>query len=257
VRLCASVGHGAIRIARARHRGGAVSQSHGAPLDAVARGHARGNLHCDLFGDFSAASSIDCLDCAFCFAHGGGSFPGTLGRISHGRACRPDLFPAESHDPKDYLAGGANPPGFSSDSLVHDAGAMRLLLELFGSNRIALGSDYPFPLGEDRPGALIEEMKEELGNERVNDLLFRSAREFLNRPPKPPRLLHDSFAAARVEEFPRRSARARRIRAPLRCRGYPAFVPRAFSFPAHGGGRADVFRWQLTRVAAEVRARGG
>jgi len=55
-------------------------------------------------------------------------------------------------------------------------------LHQFGSSRVALGSDYPFPLGEDQPGALIEQMTRELGNECVNDLLFRSAREFLNRP---------------------------------------------------------------------------
>jgi len=119
-----------------------------------------------------------------CFAHGGGSFPGTLGRIAHGRECRADLFPPESHDPRDYLAAPGRPARFFVDSLVHDSDALRLLLHQFGSNRIALGSDYPFPLGEDRPGGLIEEMKGELGNEVVHDLLSRSAREFLNRPPK-------------------------------------------------------------------------
>ncbi len=117
-----------------------------------------------------------------CFAHGGGSFPGTLGRIAHGRACRPDLFPVASKDPHDYLASADHPARFYIDSLVHDASALRLLLHQFGSNRVALGSDYPFPLGEDRPGSLIESMGSELGSECVNDLLFRSAREFLNRP---------------------------------------------------------------------------
>ena len=117
-----------------------------------------------------------------CFAHGGGSFPGTLGRIAHGRACRPELFPADSRDPHEYLAGPERPARFFVDSLVHDAHALRLLLHQFGSNRIALGSDYPFPLGEDRPGGLIEDLRTELGGERMNDLLFGSARRFLNLP---------------------------------------------------------------------------
>ena len=117
-----------------------------------------------------------------CFAHGGGSFPGTIGRIAHGRACRPDLFPAESRDPREFLAGPGRPAKFFVDSLVHDADTLRLLLHQFGSNRIALGSDYPFPLGEDQPGSLIEELKTELGAEGVNDLLFGSATEFLNLP---------------------------------------------------------------------------
>ena len=116
-----------------------------------------------------------------CFAHGGGSFPGTLGRIAHGRECRPDLFPPDSRNPRHYLAAADRSARFFVDSLVHDADALRLLLREFGSNRVALGSDYPFPLGEDRPGALIEGMKSELGGECVDDLLFRSAREFLIR----------------------------------------------------------------------------
>ena len=120
-----------------------------------------------------------------CFAHGGGSFPGTIGRIAHGRACRPDLFPAESRDPRDYLAGPGRPAKFFVDSLVHDIDAMRFLLHQFGSNRIALGSDYPFPLGEDRPGALIEQMKAELGAETMDNLFTGSAMEFLNLPPRP------------------------------------------------------------------------
>jgi len=44
------------------------------------------------------------------------------------------------------------------DSLVHDPRALRLILDVFGQERIALGSDYPFPLGEARPGALIDSL---------------------------------------------------------------------------------------------------
>src|SRR5438874_1833027 len=44
-------------------------------------------------------------------------------------------------------------------SLVHDAGALKLLLKLFGPARVALGSDYPFPLGESTPGKLIQSLK--------------------------------------------------------------------------------------------------
>ena len=47
---------------------------------------------------------------------------------------------------------------FYVDSLVHDADALRTLLHLLGDRRIILGSDYPFPLGEDVPGTLVELM---------------------------------------------------------------------------------------------------
>ncbi len=117
-----------------------------------------------------------------CFAHGGGSFPGTIGRIAHGRACRPDLFPADASDPREYLAGPERSARFFVDSLVHDPDALRLLLHQFGSDRIALGSDYPFPLGEDQPGELITSLAGEIGPSAVENLLHRTALEFLGLP---------------------------------------------------------------------------
>ena len=60
--------------------------------------------------------------------------------------------------PRRYLAHDGTPARFYVDSLVHDADALRLLLKLFGAERIAFGSDYPFSLGETHPGKLIESM---------------------------------------------------------------------------------------------------
>ena len=87
------------------------------------------------------------------FAHGGGAFPGTIGRIEHGFNVRPDLCAVDNDvNPRDYLG------RFYVDSLVHDADALRGLVKLFGAEKIALGSDYPFPLGEHVPGSLINAM---------------------------------------------------------------------------------------------------
>jgi aminocarboxymuconate-semialdehyde decarboxylase len=89
------------------------------------------------------------------FAHGGGSFPGTFGRIQHGFEARPDLCATDNpHPPGDYLK------RFYVDALVHEPHALRLLLSLFGPERIAMGTDYPFPLGEAVPGALIRSLPE-------------------------------------------------------------------------------------------------
>jgi len=88
-----------------------------------------------------------------CFAHGGGSFPATLGRIEHGFNVRPDLCAVDNaHSPRKYL----NRMYF--DSLVHERSKLEFLIALVGSDQIALGSDYPFPLGEDVPGSLIESL---------------------------------------------------------------------------------------------------
>jgi len=118
------------------------------------------------------------------FAHGGGAFPFTIGRIERAFHVRPDLVATENKtNPKNYLArtnkkGEATPARFYVDSLVHDADALKLLLKLFGAQRIALGSDYPFPLGEAPPGKLIESMKD-LSSEEKAQLLYGTAREFL------------------------------------------------------------------------------
>ena len=94
------------------------------------------------------------------FAHGGGAFPFTLGRIEHAFHVRPDLYPTDdTATPRSYLAHGHAPARFYVDSLVHDVDALKLLLKLFGPARVALGSDYPFPLGEAHPGELIQSLK--------------------------------------------------------------------------------------------------
>ncbi|XP_022425305.1 2-amino-3-carboxymuconate-6-semialdehyde decarboxylase isoform X5 [Delphinapterus leucas] len=90
-----------------------------------------------------------------CFAHGGGSFPYTVGRISHGFSMRPDLCAQDNPtNPKKYLG------SFYTDSLVHDPLALKLLTDVVGKDKVILGTDYPFPLGELEPGKLIESMEE-------------------------------------------------------------------------------------------------
>jgi aminocarboxymuconate-semialdehyde decarboxylase len=57
---------------------------------------------------------------------------------------------------------------------------LRYMLELMGAERIALGSDYPFPLGEDRPGELIESLR--LPDAAKSRLLHGTALEWLALP---------------------------------------------------------------------------
>lgn len=113
------------------------------------------------------------------FAHGGGAFPFTIGRIEHAFHVRPDLVAVDNQrDPRTYLAQQGAPAHFYVDSLVHDAGALRMLLQLFGPARVALGSDYPFPLGEAVPGRLIESLHDLAPADRAQ-LLAETARDFL------------------------------------------------------------------------------
>jgi aminocarboxymuconate-semialdehyde decarboxylase len=85
------------------------------------------------------------------FAHGGGSFPATIGRIEHGFNVRPDLCAIDNpHGPRRYLG------RMYFDSLVHSPAKLDYLIKLVGADQVALGSDYPFPLGEATPGELID-----------------------------------------------------------------------------------------------------
>ena len=107
-----------------------------------------------------------------CFAHGGGSFPATIGRIEHGFHVRPDLCAVENKtEPRDYLR------RIYFDSLVHDQQMLSYLVGLAGAEHVALGTDYPFPLGELEPGKLIE--GSELSDDDKRKLLHGTALDWL------------------------------------------------------------------------------
>ena len=84
-----------------------------------------------------------------CFAHGGGAFPYLLGRLENAWHQRSIARGCSMHPPSHYL------DRFSVDSAVFDERALRLLIETMGPHRVMLGSDYPFPLGEQEIGALV------------------------------------------------------------------------------------------------------
>lgn len=108
------------------------------------------------------------------FAHGGGAFAGTIGRIEHGFNSRPDLVAVDNPiNPREYLG------KFWVDAAVFDEKFLRYIIDLYGSNRICLGSDYPFPLGEWVPGALIDSMN--LPKEVYDNLMYKSALEWMGR----------------------------------------------------------------------------
>ncbi|XP_032072371.1 2-amino-3-carboxymuconate-6-semialdehyde decarboxylase isoform X2 [Thamnophis elegans] len=102
-----------------------------------------------------------------CFAHG-------VGRISHGFRVRPDLCAIHNNiDPRQYLG------SFYTDSLVHDEHALKLLINIIGKEKVMLGTDYPFPLGEHEPGKLIDSM-EDFDEQLKEKLKSGNALSFLN-----------------------------------------------------------------------------
>lgn len=123
-----------------------------------------------------------------CFAHGGGSFPFWLGRLDNAWHRRGDLVRGRSqHPPRHYL------DRFFVDTVVFDPAALRLLVDTLGEERIVVGSDYPYPLGERPVGRVVREATFLTPAQRAK-LLSANALRFLGSavaptsapPPAPP-----------------------------------------------------------------------
>src|SRR5579863_953980 len=111
-----------------------------------------------------------------CFAHGGGSFAFLLGRLQNAWQQQPLARGAAQFPPNHYLN------RFYVDSAVFDERALQFLAEIMGADRVLLGSDYPFPLGEERVGSLIRESQ--LSPETKTKLLGANAQTWLGLPPE-------------------------------------------------------------------------
>jgi aminocarboxymuconate-semialdehyde decarboxylase len=89
---------------------------------------------------------------------------------------RPDLCAVDNQkSPRSYLG------HFYLDSLVHDQGCLHRLIDLVGPDKVVLGSDYPFPLGEEEPGKLIASM--DLSDQVKQRLFAENAMRFLGIGP--------------------------------------------------------------------------
>jgi len=106
-----------------------------------------------------------------CFAHGGGSFAFLLGRLENAWQHHPVAHGVCELPPRQYLQ------RFSVDSAVFDDRALQFLVGTMGAERVMLGSDYPFPLGEHRVGSLIRASN--LTTEERSRLLGENATAFL------------------------------------------------------------------------------
>tara|TARA_B110000003_G_scaffold15296_1_gene14968 strand:+ start:1167 stop:2165 length:999 start_codon:yes stop_codon:yes gene_type:complete len=106
-------------------------------------------------------------------AHGGGSFTSTIGRIEHGFNVRPDLCAIDNQfSPSSYLG------KFWIDSLVHDQNMLNHIINMVGDDKVLMGSDYPFPLGELTPGELIKSM--DWSSNKKEKVLGSNALNWLN-----------------------------------------------------------------------------
>jgi aminocarboxymuconate-semialdehyde decarboxylase len=111
-----------------------------------------------------------------CFAHGGGAFPGLLNRIDRGYAAIPALRANISRPPSDYAR------RLWFDTITHDTRYLQLNIERFGSDRIVIGSDYPFALGVERPLDQLNGLA--LSATDLENITYRAAEGFLGVTPR-------------------------------------------------------------------------
>lgn len=112
-----------------------------------------------------------------CFAHGGGSFAFWLGRMENAWRRRHDVIGTSRYPPSHYLG------RFYADSVVFDERALRLLVDTVGPDRVVVGSDYPYPLGE-RPAGAVVRTAGFLDEETREKILFRNGQRFLGLDPR-------------------------------------------------------------------------
>jgi aminocarboxymuconate-semialdehyde decarboxylase len=77
-------------------------------------------------------------------AHGGGALPWLRGRLAHEQ-----LIHGPGRDVRAAIG------RFYVDSVVHDSSVLHGLVDFFGTDRVLLGSDYPFDMGVERPGESV------------------------------------------------------------------------------------------------------
>lgn len=89
----------------------------------------------------------------FCVAHGGGYLPYYAGRMDHAYTVRPECQRAISRPPSAYLR------QLYYDSVIYTGTTLAALIATVGSDRVMLGTDYPFDMGESDPVSLIAQTR--------------------------------------------------------------------------------------------------
>lgn len=111
-----------------------------------------------------------------CFAHGGGYFPASLGRLGKGHEMFPELRKHAPRPPAEYAK------LLYFDCLTHDPRSLEFNVEKFGSSHIMIGSDYPFAMGVEHPLEQLHGVK--LSAQDIENITCNSAEAFLGLGPR-------------------------------------------------------------------------
>jgi aminocarboxymuconate-semialdehyde decarboxylase len=87
-----------------------------------------------------------------CLTHGGGFLPYQIGRLDRGYKAKPDVTALSVDSPPSAFL-----RRFYYDTVLHSTEAVRFLVERVGGDRVVLGSDYPFPMGDPEPVVTVRD----------------------------------------------------------------------------------------------------
>nr|XP_027194661.1 2-amino-3-carboxymuconate-6-semialdehyde decarboxylase-like [Dermatophagoides pteronyssinus] len=110
-------------------------------------------------------------------AHCGGTLPYINQRANHAYNVYPEDMCKDFQSPNQYLKQN---PNICADTLVHDPNALELAINFFGSDSLLLGSDYPFKLGEDEPGSLIDKLSDRFPMDLKQKIFNKNAKRIFN-----------------------------------------------------------------------------
>jgi aminocarboxymuconate-semialdehyde decarboxylase len=113
-------------------------------------------------------------DLKVCLTHGGGFLPYQIGRQDRGYTALPKLTAEHLNAPPSSLL-----RRFFFDTVVHGPEALRFLVDRVGSDRVVLGSDYPFPMGDPEPVETVR--RAELSDDSTRAILWDNPRAALGR----------------------------------------------------------------------------
>lgn len=112
-----------------------------------------------------------------CAAHGGGYLPHYLGRSDHSFRVRPEAGHIK-RQPSEYLK------RIWFDTVVHDLGVLRRLIDIVGASQVVIGTDYPFDMGAYDVQGLVDAVPDLSDAERAR-ILGLNAADLLGLEPTP------------------------------------------------------------------------
>jgi aminocarboxymuconate-semialdehyde decarboxylase len=100
-------------------------------------------------------------DLRIVLVHGGGFLPYQAGRLNHGFYQYGSDFGAQlKSPPAEHIR------RFYYDTILHDPDNLAHLVRTVGPNRVVVGTDYPYPMGDSDPHRTVDELKFLFDDER-------------------------------------------------------------------------------------------